>query len=71
MASEGEESRVVLGLLNGLAKREYFGQHEFSDEFLKEELMKIASDEEFSALLSKCKSLLKVGVTLDLQTLHA
>ncbi|XP_038072686.1 COMM domain-containing protein 1-like [Patiria miniata] len=73
MASEEEESRTVLGLLNGLAKREYFGKDEFTDEFLKEELMASATEEEFSALLSKCKSLLKniVSGNMDVNQLEA
>ncbi|XP_022088643.1 COMM domain-containing protein 1-like [Acanthaster planci] len=73
MASEERESRAVLGLLNGLAKREYFGKDEFSDEFLKAELMESASDEDFSALLSRCKSLLKniVSGNMDVNQLDA
>ena len=60
MATEEEEARTVLGLLNGLAKREYLGQEELSDEFLKEELMADTSEEDFLALLAKIKSLMKV-----------
>merc|ERR1711962_1720941 len=73
MATEEEESRTVLGLLNGLAKREYFYQDEFTDEVLKEELMASATDEEFSVLLRKCKNLLKniVSGNMDVNQLEA
>ncbi|XP_071791197.1 COMM domain-containing protein 1-like [Asterias amurensis] len=73
MATEEEEARTVLGLLNGLAKREYLGQEELSDEFLKEELMADASEDDFLALLAKIKSLLKniVSANMDVNQLEA
>ena len=63
MADE-EEIRRVVGLLNGLAKRDYYGNKDINDEFLKQELYPDELEEEFSARLTKCKNLLKVSFKL-------
>lgn len=57
MADEGNS---IVGLLNGIAKREYYGNTDITDEFLKEELFPNLSNEEFTAIHTKCSHLLKV-----------
>lgn len=56
MADEGNS---IVGLLNGIAKREYYGNTDITDEFLKEELFPNLSNEEFTAIHTKCSHLLK------------
>ncbi|XP_072030848.1 COMM domain-containing protein 1-like [Amphiura filiformis] len=65
MADE-EEIRRVVGLLNGLAKREYYGNKDISDDFLKTELYPDDSEEDFSVRLTKCKNLLKSIASADM-----
>lgn len=55
-----DDSKNVLALLNGLAKRTYYGETEITDDFLKQEIFPNLSDEDFTNLLSKCSSLIKV-----------
>ena len=69
MADE-EEVRRTVGLLNGLAKREYYGNKDITDEFLKNELYPDESDENFSTRLTKCKNLLKVSLSFPYTDHH-
>lgn len=40
MASSGVEiDKTLLAFLNGLSRRQYFGEDQFSDEFLREEIL--------------------------------
>lgn len=59
MADEGNST---VGLLNGIAKREYYGSTDITNEFLKEELFPNLSLEEFTAVYTKCSHLLKVKI---------
>ncbi|XP_071963676.1 COMM domain-containing protein 1-like [Antedon mediterranea] len=61
-----QQSKTFLGLLNGIAKRQYYGNKEFTDEFIKSELFPELSDDEFQSVLRKFKSLLKSLVSADM-----
>ena len=60
MADE-ETVTKVHGLLHGIAKRDYLGAGDITDELMKDELFSEMSQEEFSSLVTKCKTLIKVG----------
>ena len=55
-----DETKNYVALLNGLAKQKYYGEHEITNEFLKQEIFPNLNDDEFDQLLSKCTLLLKV-----------
>ena len=61
MADDEATTTKVFGLLNGIAKRDYLGVGDITDEFMKEELFADLSQEEFTALVTKCKNLIKVS----------
>ncbi|KAL4238894.1 Copper metabolism (Murr1) domain containing 1 [Mactra antiquata] len=61
-----DDSKNILALLNGLAKRVYYGETEITDEFLKQEIFPNISEDEFSGLVGKCSSLLKSMVSADM-----
>lgn len=56
-----DDAKCFLGLLNGLTKRIYYGNDEFSDEFLKNEIYPDIPDEEFRKLVTKCMGIIKVN----------
>ncbi|XP_033105344.1 COMM domain-containing protein 1-like [Anneissia japonica] len=62
----GQQSKIYLGLLNGIAKRQYYGNEEFTDDFLKSELFPESSEDEFQSVLRKFKNLLKSLVSADM-----
>ncbi|PIK60180.1 putative COMM domain-containing protein 1-like [Apostichopus japonicus] len=70
MADEGNST---VGLLNGIAKREYYGSTDITNEFLKEELFPNLSLEEFTAVYTKCSHLLKniASAGMDFNQLEA
>lgn len=72
MASVSADKNV-LGLLNGLARRQYFGEVEITDSFLHGELFPDLSDEEFEATLKKFESVMRniVGSDMDYNQLEA
>ena len=55
-----DESKNFLALLNGIAKRSYYGEAEITDELLKSELFPNNSDDEFNALLTRANGIVKV-----------
>ncbi|XP_045187297.1 COMM domain-containing protein 1-like [Mercenaria mercenaria] len=61
-----DDTKNVLALLNGLAKRTYYGESEITDDFLKQEIFPDLSDDDFAGLLSKCSSLIKSMVSADM-----
>ncbi|XP_002736623.1 COMM domain-containing protein 1-like [Saccoglossus kowalevskii] len=61
-----QESRNLLGLLNGVAKYTYYGDNEVTNEFLKEELYPNISEDEFQKLLMKHTGLLKSIISADM-----
>ena len=55
-----DDPKLFLGLLNGVAKRTYYGEADITDELLKSELFSNLSDDEFNALLSRATGIIKV-----------
>ncbi|XP_031550135.1 COMM domain-containing protein 1-like [Actinia tenebrosa] len=66
MAAAVSADKNVVGLLNGLAKRQFFGESEITDSFLKVELFPDLTDEEFEAMLGKYELLLRNIVASDM-----
>ena len=56
----------VVGLLNGIARREYFGESDITDEFLHQELFPDLSAEQFDALLKRYETLTRNIVSADM-----
>lgn len=56
----------VLGLLNGLARRTYFGENEITDDFLHQELFNEVSQDDFVAMLKRYEVLMKNIVSADM-----
>lgn len=56
----------VVGLLNGLARREYFGEAEITDEFLHQELFSDLDKEQFDAMLKRYENLMRNIVSADM-----
>jgi len=61
-----DDPKCFQALLNGLAKRNYYGSTEFTDEVLKDEIYPNVSQEDFDHIKSKCYSLLKSLVSADM-----
>ena len=55
------EDRNLLGLLNGIARHDYYKEEEITDEFLKGELYPEMPDPEFEALVQKARGMIKVS----------
>ena len=56
----------VVGLLNGLARREYFEESEITDDFLHQELFPDLGREQFDAMLSRYENLMRNIVSADM-----
>ena len=56
----------VVGLLNGLARREYFGESEITDEFLHQELFSDLDKEQFDVMLKRYENLMRNIVSADM-----
>ncbi|BFZ07534.1 hypothetical protein BsWGS_10573 [Bradybaena similaris] len=68
-----DSAKRYLALLNGLAKRNYYGQAELTDDVLKEEVYPDISQEDFGRINSRTAGLLKnlVSADMDLAQLEA
>jgi hypothetical protein len=66
MAAAVAADKNVVGLLNGLARRQFFGESEITDSFLHGELFPDLSDEEFETMLGKYELLLRNIVASDM-----
>ena len=60
MADGGSKS--LLGLLNGIARHDFYGDDELSDDVLKQELYTEMPEQEFSSLIHKCRGIVKVSI---------
>lgn len=58
--------KTVLALLNGIAKRDYYGDSEINEEFLREELYGEMDETSFGNHLKKFESLVKTMVNSDM-----
>lgn len=56
----GDESKKLLALLNGIARRTYYGEEDMTDDFLLSQIYPDSPKEESSGLITKCSVLLKV-----------
>jgi len=56
-----DDAKKFLVLLNGIARRTYFGEDELSDEFLASQIYPDMPTDESSALIAKCTALIKVS----------
>ncbi len=54
------DDRTFLGLLNGIARHDYYKEDEITDEFLKNELYSEMPQSEFENLVQKSRGLVKV-----------
>lgn len=55
-----DDAKKFLALLNGIARRTYFGEDELSDDFLASQIYPDMPTDESSALIAKCTTLIKV-----------
>ena len=58
--------KSVLGLLNGLAKREYYEETDITDEFLQQELFADMDEQSFKVVMARFEGLLKTLVISDM-----
>ena len=56
----------VVALLNGIARRDYFGESEITEEFLHQELFADLPEEQFQSMLKKCVTLMRNIVSADM-----
>lgn len=56
-----DDPKSTLALLNGIARRNYYGDKDITDSFLKDEIYPDLPEDQFNQLLSRCSSLLKVA----------
>ena len=56
-----DENKSLLGLLNGICRREYYGEKDMTDAYLKENLFPDMSENEFEALTHKAVNMIKVS----------
>ena len=59
-----DDPKTFLALLNGIAKRTYYGESDITDELLKSELYDAISPEEFNLLLNRATGIIKVHLIL-------
>ena len=55
-----DENKTLLGLLNGLVRKEYYGEQDITEEYLKEQLYTHISNEEFDVIVAKARGTIKV-----------
>lgn len=53
-------AKNISALLTGLAKRNYYNEPEFTDDFLKSHIFPDLSDEAYATLLKRCSNYMKV-----------
>lgn len=56
----------VVALLNGVARRDYFGESEITDKFLHQELFADLPEEQFQSMLKKYVTLMRNIVSADM-----
>ncbi|CAI8013435.1 COMM domain-containing protein 1 [Geodia barretti] len=58
--------KALLGFLNGICKRQFFGEEDISDEFLREDVLGGMAEEEYAALLKRYASILNSLASTDM-----
>ena len=56
----------VVALLNGIARRDYFGESEITNEFLHQELFADLEEEQFQSMLKKYETLMRNIISADM-----
>ncbi|CAF92527.1 unnamed protein product, partial [Tetraodon nigroviridis] len=64
--AEMDATKALSGLLNGIAQKEFYNKAEVTEELLRTELFPETPREEFTALHSKMRSLLKAMASADM-----
>ena len=59
-----DENKSYFGLLNGIARHDYYGE-DITDDFLKQELYADMPPDEFQKLTTRCRGLIKVPKHTD------
>lgn len=67
------EDKKIIALLNGIVKRDYYGDVDISNDFLKEQLFPDLSDDDFQSVLTQYEMILKnmIYSDMDLNQLEA
>ena len=58
--------KKLLGLLNGIAKRDYYDETDITDDFLYQELFSEMEQANFNTLLNRFQNLVKTMVNSDM-----
>ncbi|XP_041354207.1 COMM domain-containing protein 1-like [Gigantopelta aegis] len=61
-----DDAKNALALLNGLARRDYYGHKDITNEFLKQEIFPDMQDDEFNNLVLKFNQIMKSLVSADM-----
>ncbi|KAL8606530.1 hypothetical protein ACOMHN_015570 [Nucella lapillus] len=61
-----DDAKSFLALMNGLTRKNYYGQTEITNEFLKEQIYPNLSQEEFDHVFNRCRGLMKSMVSADM-----
>ena len=56
-------TKNISALLTGLAKRNYYNEAEYTDDFLKSQIFPDLSDDEYASLLKRCSTYVKVSIS--------
>nr|XP_022330295.1 COMM domain-containing protein 1-like [Crassostrea virginica] len=59
-------TKNISALLTGLAKRNYYNEFEYTDDFLKSQIFPDLSDDEYASLLKRCSTYVKNIVSADM-----
>ena len=65
-----QDVKILGGLVSGLAKRTFFGDASFTDEFIKEQLFPDTTVEEFDGLVQQFEGLLRTAAREDMDLKH-
>ncbi|XP_048738267.1 COMM domain-containing protein 1-like [Ostrea edulis] len=66
MTNKMADTKTISALLTGLARRRYYNESEYTDEFLKSQIFPDSSDEEYASLLRRCSNYMKSMVSADM-----
>jgi len=64
-----DPSKMLMGLINGIVRLDYYDDRTITEELLKQELYPEESSDNFVALLHKIRTLIKVKLRTDQQSL--
>ncbi|XP_003382677.1 PREDICTED: COMM domain-containing protein 1-like [Amphimedon queenslandica] len=64
--SSGEIDKTLLAFLNGLSRRQYFGEDQFSDQFLREEILGNIDVEDYMGMLKRFQTIITTMASGDM-----